>query len=56
MYELDGLKQKNHVMELSRLMIRAESLDHRLSLLAAIQVLLHVLQKTNSACSALMAQ
>ncbi len=33
MLQLDGLRRKNHVLEFSRLMVRAESTEHRLSLL-----------------------
>jgi len=35
---MDGLRRKDHVLELNRLMLRAESVDHRLSLLKIIQV------------------
>ena len=38
MLALDGMKRKEHVLELSRLMVRAENPDHRLSLLKLIQV------------------
>jgi len=35
-----GLRRKDHVLELNRLMLRAESVEHRLSLLKIIQVVL----------------
>jgi len=35
---MDGLRRKDHVLELNRLMLRAESVEHRLSLLKIIQV------------------
>ena len=38
MLDLQGMKRKEHVLELSRLMVRAENADHRLSLLKLIQV------------------
>jgi len=38
MLSMDGLRRKDHVLELNRLMLRAESVDHRLSLLKIIQV------------------
>jgi len=38
MLSMDGLRRKDHVLELNRLMLRAESVEHRLSLLKIIQV------------------
>jgi len=38
MLAMDGLRRKDHVLELNRLMLRAESVEHRLSLLRIIQV------------------
>ena len=38
MLSMDGLRRKDHVLELNRLMLRAESMEHRLSLLKIIQV------------------
>ena len=38
MLALDGLHRKDHVLELTRLMLRAESVEQRLSLLRVIQV------------------
>ena len=38
MSQLDGLKNKEHVLNLCRLMVRAESNDHRLSILRILQV------------------
>ena len=38
MLSMDGLHRKDHVLELNRLMLRAESVEHRLSLLKIIQV------------------
>jgi len=38
MISMDGLRRKDHVLELNRLMLRAESVEHRLSLLKIIQV------------------
>ena len=35
---LDGLRRKGHVLELARLMVRSESVEHRLSLLKVMQV------------------
>ena len=35
----DGMKNKAHVLELCRLMVRAEKAEHRLTLLKIIQVL-----------------
>lgn len=37
MSQLDGLKNKEHVLNLCRLMVRAESNDHRLSILRILQ-------------------
>ena len=38
MIQLDGLKNREHVLELARLMVRAETTDHRMALLKIIQV------------------
>ena len=38
MQSLDGMKRREHVLELSRLMIRAENPEHRLTILNIIQV------------------
>ena len=38
MLSMDGLRRKDHVLELNRLMVRAESVQHRLSLLKIMQV------------------
>ena len=39
---LEGLHRKDHVLELNRLMLRAESTEHRMLLLKVLQVtLLH---------------
>jgi len=38
MMELEGMRKRAHVLELARLMVRAESQDHRLTLLKIIQV------------------
>jgi len=38
MLSMDGLHRKDHVLELNRLMLRAESVEHRLSLLKIVQV------------------
>lgn len=35
---LDGLRRKDHVLELARLMVRAESSAHRTTLLNILQV------------------
>ena len=35
---LSSLRKRNHVLELARLMIRAESNEHRLALLKILQV------------------
>jgi len=44
MLSIDGLRRKDHVLELNRLMLRAESVDHRLSLLKIIQVNIATIQ------------
>lgn len=38
MTSLDGMKNKEHVLKLCRLMVRAESDDHRAAVLNIIQV------------------
>ena len=38
MLSMDGLRRKDHALQLNRLMLRAESVEHRLSLLKIIQV------------------
>jgi len=38
MVALNGLHRKDHVLELNRLMLRAESVEQRISLLRVLQV------------------
>lgn len=38
MLRLDGLKRKEHVLEMARLMVRADSSKQRLTLLKVLQV------------------
>ena len=35
---LDGMRNKNHVLELCRLMVRAEKVQHRIAILKIMQV------------------
>jgi hypothetical protein len=48
--ELEGLRKRAHVLELARLMVRAESEEHRMALLKIIQVRLslNTLKKTST--------
>ena len=55
MMELEGMRKRAHVLELARLMVRAESQEHRLALLKIIQVCQlsvykHLIQKLIGAC------
>ena len=38
MMELDGMRRRDHVLEFARLMVRAESVEHRVDLLKVLQV------------------
>jgi len=50
MLSIDGLRRKDHVLELNRLMLRAESVDHRLSLLKIIQVNIAIISVVIRVC------